>query len=329
MRQTRISAMLRPARKSAVLFAALLALPTFAADEAGGSLIPFWIEIPLDLLAIIFIPVALIILFVGMYKKVFSTIWYVISLQPLRRQRLRKRLSEGMEYYREPPVGGDLKVANVVMNSLSSSWLSDYKGLFGALILRLVDKGALTMEYKSNVYGAEPHAVLSVNPWPQNLRPTEENQLEQRFHNLLYHAAGSDNVLQPREIQHYLRNSDDDFMKSLTTLSSNQRKAAEDQKTAQQLLALKKYLLDFSLIKERDINEMKLWKEYLVYALFFGIADKVCDNFKEVYPDYFKGNALASMQLNIVGNNALVTYLDAVDKGAKESESNKETKQKS
>ena len=64
---------------------------------------------------------------------------------------------------------------------------------------------------------------------------------------------------------------------------------------------------------------MKLWKEYLVYALFFGIADKVCNNFEEVYPDYFKGNLLASMQLNIVGNNALVTYIDAADKGARES----------
>ena len=312
-----------------MLLVTFLALPILAAEEGGESLLPFWLEFPLYMLAIIFIPVAVIVLFVGMYKKVFRTIWYVISLQPLRRQLLRKRLAQGMEYFREPPAGGDLKVANVVMNSLSSAWLSDYKGLFGALILRLVDKGALIMEFKSNVYGAEPHAVLSVNPWPQTIPPTEENQLEQRFHSLLLNAAGSDNVLQPREIQHYLRNSEDDFMKSLTTLSKDQQSVAEDKKTAQQLLGLKKYLLDFSLIKERDINEMKLWREYLVYALFFGIADRVCDNFEEVYPDYFKGNALASMQLNIVGNNALITYVDAANKGVKEAESKSETKKTS
>ena len=309
-------------RIQVLLIMAMMTLPVLAAEDEGGSFLPFWLEIPLYLIGIIIIPVALIILFVGMYKKVFSTIWYVISLQPLRRRLLRQRLSAGLEYFREPPAGGDLKVANIVMNSLSSAWLSDYKGLFGALILRLVDKGALQMEYKSNVYGAEPHVVLSVNEWPGGIAENEETWLEQSFHNLLYQAAGSDKVLQPREIQHFIRNNDSDFLPSLTTLTDAQREKVKDPQTAQQLLAFRKFLLDFSLIKERDIKEMSLWKEYLVYAIFYGIADKVCENFEEVYPDYFKGNALASMRLNIVGNNALVTYVDAANKGVKESESN-------
>ena len=306
-------------RTAFLILTLLPILPVFATGEDEGSFLPFWLEMPIMLLAIIFIPVALIVLFVGMYKKVFRTIWYFLSLQPLRRLLLRQRLSRGLEYYRDAPAGGDLKVANVVKNSLSSSLLSDYKGLFGALILRLVDSGALKMEYKSNVYGSEPHVVLSIGTWPTGNDPTKDMTLERRFHHLLTLAAGSDKVLQPRELQHYFRYSKDNFLRDLTTLTESQRKVAEDPETAKQLLALKKYLLDFSLIKERDISELKLWKEYLVYALFFGIADKVCNNFEEVYPDYFKGNLLASMQLNIVGNNALVTYIDAADKGARES----------
>ena len=308
---------MKKTRLSAILFAAMIAVPVFATVEESGSSLPLWLEAPLWLLALIVIPVVFIVVFVGMWKKVFRTIWYVISLQPLRRKSLRQRLSRELEYFRDPPAGGDLKVANVVMNSLSSAWLADYKGLFGALILRLVDKEALKMEYKSNVYGAEPHVVLSVNRWPNGIANTEATQLEKSFHELLYQAAGSDKVLQPREIQHFLRTHDNDFLPRLTQLSEQQQKAAQDPQTARQLLALRKFLLDFSLIKERDIREMSLWKEYLVYAIFFGIADKVCGNFEEVYPDYFKGNALASMQLNIVGNNALVTYVDAAERGAK------------
>lgn len=288
--------------------------------------LPLWLEAPLWLIAIIVVPVVLIVVFVGMYKKVFMTLWYVISLQPLRRKILRARLAEGMEYYRQLPAGGDLKVANAVMNSISSAWMADYKGLFGALILRLVDKGAMKMEVKSIVYGAEPHVVLCANKWPTHIPQSEGMMLEKNFHQMLCKAAGNDKVLQPREIQHFLRNSKSDFLTSLTTLSPEQKKAAENPETARQLLALKKFLLDFSLIKERDVNEMKLWKEYLVYAMFFGIADKVCENFKEVYPDYFNANALASMQLNIVGNNALVTYVDAAIDGAKNAVKEKEKK---
>ena len=292
---------------------AMFAIPMMAEEESGT--LPLWLEVPLWLIAIIVVPVVLIVVFVGMYKKVFMTLWYFISFQSLRRKKLRNRLAEGMDYYRQPPAGGDLKVANAVMNSISSALMADYKGLFGALILRLVDKGAMKMEVKSNVYGAEPHVVLSASEWPNNVEQTEETELEKSFHDLLSQAAGSDKVLQPREIQYFLRNNENDFLISLTTLSPEQKKVAEDPNTARQLLALRKYLLDFSLIKERDVNEMKLWKEYLVYAMFFGIADKVCENFKEVYPDYFKANALASMQLNIVGNNALVTYVDAANDG--------------
>ena len=33
---------------------------------------------------------------------------------------------------------------------------------------------------------------------------------------------------------------------------------------------------------------MKLWRTYLVYAQLFGIADKVAENFRKLYPDDFK-----------------------------------------
>ena len=50
-------------------------------------------------------------------------------------------------------------------------------------------------------------------------------------------------------------------------------------------IGLKKYLLDFSLIAERTINEIDIWQDYMVYAALFGIADKVLAQFKKVYPE--------------------------------------------
>ena len=47
------------------------------------------------------------------------------------------------------------------------------------------------------------------------------------------------------------------------------------------LLGLQKYLMEYSLIKERYPIEMVLWGKYLVFASLFGIADKVSKEFKE------------------------------------------------
>lgn len=48
---------------------------------------------------------------------------------------------------------------------------------------------------------------------------------------------------------------------------------------------LKKYMQDFSLLKEREVLELVIWEKYLVYATAFGIADKVIKQLKMVYPN--------------------------------------------
>ena len=50
---------------------------------------------------------------------------------------------------------------------------------------------------------------------------------------------------------------------------------------------LKRYMENFSLIEEREIPELALWEEYLVYATAFGIADKVIEQMKALYPKVF------------------------------------------
>ena len=54
---------------------------------------------------------------------------------------------------------------------------------------------------------------------------------------------------------------------------------------AKQLAGLKKFLKEFSRIHERSSNEVHLWKEYLMYAQMFGIAEEVAKELREIYPD--------------------------------------------
>ena len=51
-----------------------------------------------------------------------------------------------------------------------------------------------------------------------------------------------------------------------------------------ELMGLKRYLEDFSLVAERGVKEMPIWQELLTYAMLFGIADQVAEQMKELYP---------------------------------------------
>ena len=54
---------------------------------------------------------------------------------------------------------------------------------------------------------------------------------------------------------------------------------------AEQMAGLKKFLKEFSMIKEREPIEVNLWDEYLMYAQIFGIADEVAKQFNKLYPE--------------------------------------------
>ena len=65
-------------------------------------------------------------------------------------------------------------------------------------------------------------------------------------------------------------------------------------------IGLKKYMNDFSLLKDKEVPDLILWEKYLVYATAFGISEKVIKQLQVVYkefndPDYFANNHYAYM----------------------------------
>ena len=52
-----------------------------------------------------------------------------------------------------------------------------------------------------------------------------------------------------------------------------------------QIAGLKRYLLDYTLIPDREAIEVHLFEEYLIFAQMLGIAKKVAKEFKDLYPE--------------------------------------------
>ena len=124
------------------------------------------------------------------------------------------------------------------------------------------------------------------------------------LYNLLILSAGDDGILQEKELEKYAYKHPEQINKVVDNTvdfgeqafinmsgfikgAGNCIKDLSDKgkEELSEVIGLKKYLEEFTLISEREIGETVIWKEYLIYATLFGIADKVIEQFKQVYPE--------------------------------------------
>lgn len=76
----------------------------------------------------------------------------------------------------------------------------------------------------------------------------------------------------------------------ITSMSSSKYLTEKGIEHKAMWLAFKKFLLDFSNMKDYDEKSIVLWEHYLVYATGLGIAEKVIKNLKIKFPTEFNEN---------------------------------------
>ena len=120
--------------------------------------------------------------------------------------------------------------------------------------------------------------------------------IEYNLQKLLYEASGDDHILQPNELKSYVKDNPMEWRPFANMLNRLTGGAIKEEKLrgedAKQVVGFMRYLQDFSLVGERNMEEVALWKEYLVFASFYGIADQVRKDMKKVAPDVAKLNEI-------------------------------------
>ena len=120
------------------------------------------------------------------------------------------------------------------------------------------------------------------------------------LYNIFRDAAGSDRILQPKELKKFMKDNPTrvEEMMKVAMQKMSIKDVNNDMENVRKVYGLQQFLKDFTLANERHVQELSLWKEYLVWAELFGIAKQVREDMKKINPEYFKFDDFYRAMLN-------------------------------
>lgn len=209
----------------------------------------------------------------------------------LEKKRLLGMWPKDVPWSREIPYDGDLDCSYYTLESLGE--VQKDNSLASAQILRMVYKGFL------NVSKDEKDRIeISFNDEKDR---TVLSQSTRMLYDLMKAAAGSDHILQHNEFKKWseghkssVRNwGNATKSQAVGTLKAKGYKKGSrwtdpGKEKLRETYGFKKFLSDFTNMKDKASIEVNLWQEYMVYAALFGIADKVAKELQEINPQVFE-----------------------------------------
>lgn len=201
--------------------------------------------------------------------------------------------------FRDIPCDGDLYRAYWVAYEYNIIDFNESRnGLIGAILLKLLKENRIKIipnEENNHNYGID----ISMLEYTDNVAENE-------FIDMLKKSAGENLIIENDEFKDWCNSNylivdrfytkviryetrnliKDGYIKQVR--KGRKIKNVVDSKLKQEainLYGLKKFLASYSLIDEREIKEVHIWDEYLIYAQLFGMADKVSDQLSKIYPN--------------------------------------------
>lgn len=215
--------------------------------------------------------------------------------------------------------------------SLEETWLvcqRFYKSLphttyLKALILRWLQTGAVTFIKRPS----QKHKAFTIK---LNDPPKDMTTTETLFWTYLLQESEKDGTIKSRVLKDGMKHSTEDLKTIYASLLTEgtdvgvkagdfelepnsehprevrPRLTEQGKQKTMEMLGFYRFLKDFTLVNERDVEEVKIWNDYLIYATLFDKAKQVAKQLKKVVPNYFEDAAYDKQ------DNLDITF-DAVD----------------
>jgi uncharacterized membrane protein YgcG len=217
-----------------------------------------------------------------------------------RAEKKRQRFSQRFGYFRDIPNEGNLSATYALGKMFA---VCDDGAILATGMLRLIQLGCLS-PVETQEIGFLGKTKETVSLQLTGSRHDKMNEFDEYLYTVLESAAGADGILQAKELERFA-NQNDRLLRAYLKKQDSAGRAYLNQKHCLkrwntpakltdltpageqelgELMGLKRYLEDFSLVAERGVKEIPIWRELLTYAMLFGIADQVAEQMKELYP---------------------------------------------
>ena len=232
--------------------------------------------------------------------------------------------------FRDIPCNKDIYYANALI-SLNGLANTSNTNILGAIILKWVKENKIG--FKTETKGMFNKETGIIDMTKQN---TFDNPLEEKLFDYMYKAS-VDGYLESKELEKWCRKNYEkffDLIKKFESTEINKLKGeghiykrtnkAECKKRnvmddkiyddSCKLYGLKLYLDEFSRMDTKEVMEVHLWDEYLMFAYLFGTASKVAKQLKNLYPQEFTeytANSGVNLDTIVFINNISVRSVNA------------------
>lgn len=240
--------------------------------------------------------------------------------------------------FREIPCNKDIYYANTLIN-INRFGGYETTNIFGAIILKWVKNDKIKFRKEKKDLLKKEVSIIDLT-----MNPTFDNENEKKLFNMMYEAS-NDGYLESNELEKWARRNYSKFLDIFNKISNDylnklkseghiyKRTNKEECKyknvmddtiyeETKKLYGLKKFLIEFSQMNTKEVLEVKLWDEYLMFAYLFGIASKVAKQLKNMYPEVIEqmGNGL-DYDILIFINNMSITSASAASSARRDAES--------
>ncbi len=237
------------------------------------------------------------------------------SFRPINKEVLKNPKEFKEEYFREIPYQGPIEDTYLI--NLYAYKSNSFENYMNAFLLKWVYQGVVEFAEEDEKILFMTHTVSYIKLIQ---KPEDMSLVESSFYDILQECETytDDGKITQKEIEEYVRdhqripevlsrklskNSLDKFCQgqylsnektkkkfafSNDSYKNNVKIEEKGLELYENFIKFKNYLADYSLIKERDINEVKLWDSFMIYAAIYGISKEVYKNFTEIYPEYEK-----------------------------------------
>lgn len=203
--------------------------------------------------------------------------------------------------FRDIPCNKNIYYANALINLNNFGYKES--NILGAILLKWVKQNKIKFikSEKTGLFSSETGSIDLTS------ETTFDNDLEKELFDLM-RAASGDGILEAKELEKWCRKHYSKFLGVFERIKKNEinrlksenhiykrtskeecsKKEVMDDtiyKDSTELYGLKKFLEEFSRIDTREVLEVNIWDEYLMFAYLFGIADKVAKQLKNLYPE--------------------------------------------